>query len=137
MGYNEVTGQVTADEEVWALAKVANTNAGIFKKKGCPEYPKMCSLFGDTSATRAFAKSSRHPLNDDGDQDNVIDEFLGDPTNVEVLKPDEGKDNEHLFDSDSDVDFNTNSDDEMCDVATGGLRGKGADAMSDLYKTRT
>ncbi|CAN1136610.1 hypothetical protein LINPERHAP2_LOCUS9568, partial [Linum perenne] len=66
MGYNEVTGVVTADDEVWALAKATIKGAGQFKKKGCLEYPKLCSLFGDTSATGAFAKSSRHPINDDG-----------------------------------------------------------------------
>ncbi|CAN1304218.1 L10-interacting MYB domain-containing protein [Linum perenne] len=92
MGYNEITGQLTADEEVWRLAKATNKGAGQFKKKGCPEYPKLCALFGDTSATGAFAKSSRHPRNDDGDQYIEIDGTGEDETDVEeVSKPDEGK----------------------------------------------
>ncbi|CAN1163060.1 L10-interacting MYB domain-containing protein [Linum perenne] len=92
MGYNEVTGQVTADDEVWALAKAVNKGDGHFRKKGCPEYPKLCALFGDTSATGAFAKSSRHPINVDGDQYNVTDEIGEDETDVEeISKPDEGK----------------------------------------------
>ncbi|CAN1316354.1 L10-interacting MYB domain-containing protein [Linum perenne] len=91
MDYNEVTRQVTTDDEVWELAKAVNKGAGQFRKKSCPEYPKLCSLFGDTSATGAFAKSSMHPINDDGDQYIVIDGIGEDPTDVEeIFKPDEG-----------------------------------------------
>ncbi|CAN1169056.1 hypothetical protein LINPERHAP2_LOCUS28181 [Linum perenne] len=66
MSYNASTGQVTAEEEVWSLAAKAveeeewtcatkhSVNAvKQFREKGCPEYPKLCSLFEDTFATEA------------------------------------------------------------------------------------
>ncbi|CAN1827828.1 hypothetical protein LINPERHAP1_LOCUS32044 [Linum perenne] len=62
MSYNASTGQVTADEKVWSLAARDSGKAvKQFREKGCPEYPKLCSLFEDTSATEASAKTSMRP----------------------------------------------------------------------------
>ncbi|KAM6597084.1 hypothetical protein CsatA_007608 [Cannabis sativa] len=73
IGYSEVTGQVTAPDEVWDRLIRVNKSAKIFRKKGCVLYKKLCTIFGDTTATGSNAHpSTRSPSidldnNDDDD----------------------------------------------------------------------
>ncbi|CAN0914692.1 hypothetical protein LINGRAHAP2_LOCUS28705 [Linum grandiflorum] len=77
MGYTADNGKVTAELEVWKLAsKIITKDIQRFKKKGCPEYSKLYFLFGDTSATRAFAKAAATFLSDDEDKKWVKDAGL-------------------------------------------------------------
>ncbi|XP_062102851.1 L10-interacting MYB domain-containing protein-like [Humulus lupulus] len=69
MGCNAVTGEVSATDEVWDRLIRVNKSAKRFRKKGCKFYEKLCTIFGDTTATGSNAHpSTRSPSNDnDGD----------------------------------------------------------------------
>lgn len=47
--WNPITNSVSAYETVWEDYIKANNWAKSFKTKGCPDYPKLCILFGDAS----------------------------------------------------------------------------------------
>ncbi|XP_062093766.1 uncharacterized protein LOC133799785 [Humulus lupulus] len=66
MGYNAVTGEVSGTDEVWDKLIRVNRSAKRFRKKGCKFYEKLCTIFGDTTATGSNAHpSTRSPSNDD------------------------------------------------------------------------
>ncbi|XP_062082668.1 L10-interacting MYB domain-containing protein-like [Humulus lupulus] len=66
MGYNAVTGEVSATDEVWDKLLRVNKSAKRFRKKGCKFYEKLCTIFGDTTANGSNAHpSTRSPSNDD------------------------------------------------------------------------
>ena len=43
-----------------------------FKKKGCPFYDKLCTIFGDTTATSSNAHPSTNDPSDDEEEDNEL-----------------------------------------------------------------
>ncbi|XP_062079451.1 L10-interacting MYB domain-containing protein-like [Humulus lupulus] len=66
MGYNAVIGEVSATDEVWDKLIRVNKSAKRFRKKCCKFYEKLCTIFGDTTATGSIAHpSTRSPSNDD------------------------------------------------------------------------
>ncbi|KAF8390850.1 hypothetical protein HHK36_023149 [Tetracentron sinense] len=70
IGYNAVTGQVTATEEEWDHLSRVHKFVKRFKKKGCPHYDKLYTIFGDTTAIGANAHpSTQSPLNIDDEED--------------------------------------------------------------------
>ncbi|CAN0907361.1 hypothetical protein LINGRAHAP2_LOCUS24763 [Linum grandiflorum] len=80
MGYSAETGKLTALEDVWErLSAVHHRYYKKFKKRGCPEYPKLCFIFGDTSASGQFAQPSSMYISNDsnekrtnGKEDDVV-----------------------------------------------------------------
>ncbi|CAN0917459.1 hypothetical protein LINGRAHAP2_LOCUS30308 [Linum grandiflorum] len=69
MSYSSETGKLTALEHVWErLSAVHNKYYKKFKKRGCPEYPKLCFIFGDTSATGRFAQPSSMYISEDSNE---------------------------------------------------------------------
>ncbi|KAL2900283.1 L10-interacting MYB domain-containing protein [Bienertia sinuspersici] len=51
IGYNAVTYQLSADDAVWTKLYKKHKSAKTFRKKGCKHYDKLCTIFGDTTAT--------------------------------------------------------------------------------------
>ncbi|CAN0904427.1 hypothetical protein LINGRAHAP2_LOCUS23087 [Linum grandiflorum] len=69
MGYSAEIGKLTAPEDVWErLSAVHHKYYKKFKKQGCPEYPKLCFIFGDTFATGRFAQPSSMYISDDSNE---------------------------------------------------------------------
>ncbi|XP_062075159.1 L10-interacting MYB domain-containing protein-like [Humulus lupulus] len=64
MGYNAVTGEVSATDEV--CDKLIRS-AKRFRKKCCKFYEKLCTIFSDTTATGANAHPSIRSPSNDGD----------------------------------------------------------------------
>ncbi|PON99148.1 hypothetical protein TorRG33x02_050080, partial [Trema orientale] len=73
IGYNSISGQVTATDEVWDKLTRVHKKAKTFRRKGCPFYDKLCIIFGDTTATGSSAHPSiRSPsYSDDDDNEDV------------------------------------------------------------------
>ncbi|XP_062103744.1 L10-interacting MYB domain-containing protein-like [Humulus lupulus] len=67
MGYNAVTGEVSATDEVWDKLIRVNKSAKRFRKKGCKFYEKFCTIFGDTTTTGSNAHPSTRSPSNDGD----------------------------------------------------------------------
>ncbi|XP_062085697.1 L10-interacting MYB domain-containing protein-like [Humulus lupulus] len=67
MGYNAVTGEVSATDEVWDKLIRVNKSAKRFRKKGCKFYEKLCTIFGATTATGSNAHPSTLSPSNDGD----------------------------------------------------------------------
>ncbi|XP_062083372.1 L10-interacting MYB domain-containing protein-like [Humulus lupulus] len=70
MGYNAVTGEVSATDEVWDKLIRVNKSAKRFRKKGCKFYEKLCTIFGDTTATDSNAHPSTRSPSNDGDNND-------------------------------------------------------------------
>ncbi|KAL2930437.1 L10-interacting MYB domain-containing protein [Bienertia sinuspersici] len=66
IGYNAVTHQLSTKDAIW---KKLCESAKTFKNKGCKHYDKLCTIFGDTTATGASSHpSTKSPSNsEDGD----------------------------------------------------------------------
>ncbi|XP_062089184.1 L10-interacting MYB domain-containing protein-like [Humulus lupulus] len=70
MGYNAVTGEVSATDEVWDKLTRVNKFAKRFRKKGCKFYEKLCIIIGDTTATGSNAHPSTRSPSNDGDNND-------------------------------------------------------------------
>ncbi|XP_062075177.1 uncharacterized protein LOC133779205 [Humulus lupulus] len=64
IGYNTVTREVSAIDEVWDKLIRVNKYAKRIRKKGCKLYEKLCTIFGDTTATGSNAHPSTRSPND-------------------------------------------------------------------------
>ncbi|XP_062119210.1 L10-interacting MYB domain-containing protein-like [Humulus lupulus] len=67
MRYNVVTGEVSATDEVWDRLIRVNKSAKRFRKKCYKFYEKLCTIFGDTTATGSNAHPSTRSPSNDGD----------------------------------------------------------------------
>ncbi|XP_062085346.1 uncharacterized protein LOC133791432 [Humulus lupulus] len=65
-----LTREVNATDEVWDKLIQVNKSAKIFRKKGCKFYEKLCTIFGDTTATGSNAHPSTRSPSNDGDHNN-------------------------------------------------------------------
>ncbi|KAF4357000.1 hypothetical protein F8388_011016 [Cannabis sativa] len=74
IGFSVPTGQVTAPDELLDRLIQVNKSAKKFRKKGCVLYGKLCTIFGDTTATGSNAHpSTRSPsINLDNDDDDAM-----------------------------------------------------------------
>ncbi|XP_062075404.1 uncharacterized protein LOC133779460 [Humulus lupulus] len=70
MGYNAMTGEVSATDEVWDKLIRVNKSAKRFRKKCCKFYEKLCTIFGDTTATGSNAHPSTRSPSNDGDNND-------------------------------------------------------------------
>ncbi|CAN1315267.1 hypothetical protein LINPERPRIM_LOCUS29645 [Linum perenne] len=69
-----------------------------FKKQGCPEYPDLCYIIGDTTATGAYARPST--------QSASIDslEMRDEDINADVVEIDSARDEEEVMEKGKDGD---------------------------------
>ncbi|CAL1398216.1 unnamed protein product [Linum trigynum] len=58
VGYEASTGFVSAEEHVWESVVKGSKLHLRFRKHGCPEYDKLCYIFGDTTASGNNARPS-------------------------------------------------------------------------------
>ncbi|KAL2933926.1 L10-interacting MYB domain-containing protein [Bienertia sinuspersici] len=71
IGYNAVTHQLTAEDVVWKKLYEKHKSARTFRRKGCKHYDKLCTIFGDTTATGASSHPSTKSPSDSKDDDNT------------------------------------------------------------------
>ncbi|CAN1132706.1 hypothetical protein LINPERHAP2_LOCUS7191, partial [Linum perenne] len=66
VGYVAATGKLDATQEVWDRVKAVHSKMySRFKNQGCPEYPDLCYIIGDTAATGAYARPSTQSASTD------------------------------------------------------------------------
>ncbi|CAN1294422.1 hypothetical protein LINPERPRIM_LOCUS22454 [Linum perenne] len=69
-----------------------------FKKQGCPEYPDLCYIIGDTSATGAYARPSTQSASTDSLE--MRDEDI----NADVVEIDNARDEDEVMEKGKDGD---------------------------------
>ncbi|XP_038723795.1 L10-interacting MYB domain-containing protein-like isoform X2 [Tripterygium wilfordii] len=95
IGYNVITCQVNATNECWESLSKVHRMAKRFKKKGCKEFPALCIIFGDTTASGAHAhpstKSPSHNEEESFGVDNSKDTSSRVNEEVEIITPESQK----------------------------------------------
>ncbi|KAL2900379.1 L10-interacting MYB domain-containing protein [Bienertia sinuspersici] len=76
IGYNAVTYQLSADDAVWTKLYEKHKSAKTFRKKGCKHYDKLCTIFGDTTATGGSSHPSTQSPSDT-EEENETDGEVG------------------------------------------------------------
>ncbi|KAL2926490.1 L10-interacting MYB domain-containing protein [Bienertia sinuspersici] len=71
IGYNAVTYQLSAEEAVWNKLYEKHKSAKTFRKKGCKHYDKLCTIFGDTTATGGSSHPSTQSPSDTEDENET------------------------------------------------------------------
>uniref|UniRef100_A0A803MIP4 Uncharacterized protein n=1 Tax=Chenopodium quinoa TaxID=63459 RepID=A0A803MIP4_CHEQI len=70
MGYNPIT-QLSAEDTVMKKLDEKHMSAKTFRKKGCKHYDKLCTIFGDTTATGASSHPSAKSPSESEDEDDA------------------------------------------------------------------
>ncbi|KNA16172.1 hypothetical protein SOVF_091330, partial [Spinacia oleracea] len=77
IGYNAVPYQLKAEDVVWKKLYEKHKSAKTFRRKGCKHFDKLCTIFGDTTATGLSSHPSTKSPSDSEDE-NDTDGEVGD-----------------------------------------------------------
>ncbi|CAL1383627.1 unnamed protein product [Linum trigynum] len=82
VSYTTATGKIDGSDERWERWLRLDKVVGSIKKYGCPKYPKLCIIYGDTTATGNDALPSTQEIIDSSseDQSKEVSESIMDKT---------------------------------------------------------
>ncbi|CAN1262619.1 L10-interacting MYB domain-containing protein [Linum perenne] len=99
VGYVAATGKLDATQEVWDRVKAVHSQMySRFKNQGCPEYPDLCYIIGDTAATGAYARPSTQSTSTDSLE--MRDEDI----DADVVEIDSARDGDEVMEKGKDGD---------------------------------
>ncbi|XP_021863590.2 uncharacterized protein [Spinacia oleracea] len=71
IGYNAVTYQLSAEDDVWKKLYEKHKSAKTFRRKGCKHFDKLCIIFGDTTTTGVSSHPSTKSPSDSEDENDT------------------------------------------------------------------